>query len=73
MPPLKILGKECRLRTGNHHYCVSSLYLYIVDLHDKIYLYKDVLISSICSYYDGRYAKFFVYLKSIYNAGRQIF
>ena len=33
-----------RLRTGNRH--VSSLYQYIVGLHDKIYLYKDVLISS---------------------------
>jgi hypothetical protein len=36
---------------------VSSLYRYIVGLHDKIYLYKDVLISSNFSYYDGRYAQ----------------
>jgi hypothetical protein len=26
---------------------MSSLYQYIIGLHDKIYLYKDVLISSI--------------------------
>jgi len=26
----------------------------------KIYLYKDVLISSIFSYYDGRYAHIYV-------------
>ena len=46
LPLLKVqvLGKNCWLRTGNRH--VSSLYRYIVGLHDKIYLYKDVLISS---------------------------
>ena len=46
---LKVLCKDCRLRTGNCHWKlspVSSLYQYIVGLHDKIYLYKDVLISS---------------------------
>ena len=41
---------------------MSSLYRYIVVLHDKIYLYKDVLISSNFSYYDGRYAQIYVYL-----------
>jgi hypothetical protein len=44
------------LRTGNRH--VSSLYRYIVDLHDKIYLYKDVLKSSNFSFYDGAMLKF---------------
>ena len=44
LPPLTVLGKDCRLRTGNRH--VFSLYRYIVGLHDKIYLYKDALISS---------------------------
>jgi hypothetical protein len=29
---------------------------------NKIYLYKDVLISSNFSYYDGRYAQIDVYL-----------
>ena len=71
LPPLKVLGKDCRLRTGNRH--VFSLYRYIVGLHDKIDLYKEVLISSNFSYYDGGYAQIYVYLLSIYNAGRQIF
>ena len=44
LPPLKVLCKNCRLKTGNRH--VSSLYQYIVGLHDQIYLHKDVLISS---------------------------
>jgi len=57
---LKVLGKDCRLRTGNRH--VSSLYRYIVGLHDKSYLYKDVLIYSNFSYYGGRYAQIYVYL-----------
>ena len=37
---------------------MSSLYRYIVDLHDKIYLYKDVLKSSNFSFYDDLYAQF---------------
>ena len=41
---------------------MSSLYQYIVGLYDKIYLYKDVLISSNFSYYDGAMLKFmFIY------------
>ena len=60
LPALKVLGKDCRLRTGNRH--MSSLYQFIVGLHDKIYLYKDVLISSNFSYYDGGYAQIYVYL-----------
>jgi hypothetical protein len=60
LPSLKVLGKDCRLRTGNRH--MSSLYQYIVGLHDKIYLYKDVLISSNFSYYYGGYAQIYLYL-----------
>jgi hypothetical protein len=41
---------------------VRSLYQYIVGLHVKIYLYKDVLISSNFSYYDGHYSQIYVYL-----------
>jgi hypothetical protein len=40
---------------------VSSLYRYIVGLHDKIYLNKDGLISSNFPNYDGRYAQIYVY------------
>jgi hypothetical protein len=58
--PKQGLQVHCWLRTGNRH--VSSLYGYIVGLHDKIYLYKDVLISSNFSFYDGSYAQIYVYL-----------
>jgi hypothetical protein len=38
LPSLKVLGKDCRLRTGNRH--MSSLCQYIVGLHDKIFCIK---------------------------------
>jgi hypothetical protein len=60
LPLLKVLGKDCQLRIGNVT-SVQFISIYL-SLHDKIYLYRDVLISSSFSYYDGRYAQIYVYL-----------
>jgi hypothetical protein len=62
---VQVLGKNCRLRTGNRH--MSSLYRYIVCLHDKIYLYRDVLISSTHSIKDSHL--FWLYLCIVFITG----